>query len=157
MLTLQSSLHISTPTHLSSLFIPPKQTSQSQINKSKEEEEEETGYFPSSLYTNIEEFLDNEQLYLCSPSPVLTCITLKPSFGIKRLFSLTLTSKNSSEYSEESEEYFEKQAFPSFLARRTASMEVIGNAKSKMKVSNRPLLNLEACRPKSSVNIKFLS
>ena len=48
----------------------------------------EINIFPVK-YANIEEFFDREELFIVSPSPIITKIQLKPILGIKKLHSFT--------------------------------------------------------------------
>ena len=74
------------------------------------------------IYTNIESYLDQEGLYITSPSPVVHCKTLKPCMKMSDLsiFTKNLTEKGGISPCL-SAGPMSKSALPSFMVKRASS------------------------------------
>jgi len=86
--------------------------------------------FPQSLYSKIEDFLDKENLFISTCSPILTWATLKPSLDIKQYGSFNTLPAINAPLADGSPEtssmnHNRRFAMPLFLQRRTSSMEHI--------------------------------
>jgi len=75
------------------------------------------------LYENIEGFLDNEGLFIISPSPIISRAQLKPSIGFKRIQPLCSIEEKVENNATIRESDFSDLAIPSFLAKRTYSSD----------------------------------
>jgi len=113
---------IQSPELISIHFLPytsNKETPRTEETSTSEEE------FSEDFYEGIEDFLDEEGLFITSPSPISkpkTSIILQPAGLFKRMKSLPMNSESNS--SEESSEGEDLPSLPSFLQRRNLSIRV---------------------------------
>jgi len=88
--------------------------------------------FGSAVYDGIENFLDDEGLFIISPSPILTKIELKPSVGLFKKMSLDSTTHdgNSDKNTAANGSEITEIALPSFLAKRTISADPVSGPRN---------------------------
>ena len=83
--------------------------------------------FEESIYDQVESFLDNEGLFIASPSVVTRQIKLKPAVNLKKLLCQGVTVQKSSDVSGlvSARRSLVNKDMPSFLARRTIRQATI--------------------------------
>ena len=90
--------------------------------------------FSQCMYDRIESFLDNEDLYIVSPSPIMQNAWRKPPLKLIRFNTnpeINLTQINEKSDDEKEVEVL-AQGLPSILARRTLSAGVTSNVKQTL-------------------------
>jgi len=109
--------------------------------------------FSQSLYSRIEEFFDQEDLFITSCSPIISCTTLKPSFQLKKRLSQAASTASSEFSEEESAKNLSELAIPEFLKRRTSSSIGMAHQSEKSQESN--LLKINMRQVKSLTNLPY--
>jgi len=100
---------------------PGSQNDLDEIIKGQNNERDDS-YFDNRVYEQVEDFLDQEGLFIISPSPILKPIILKPSKRV-HLKNLSIFHKiNHFPFREEIEENKTSFAVPGFLTRRNNIM-----------------------------------
>jgi len=86
-----------------------------------------------SIYEKIESFLDKEGLHVISPSPILTCKTLKPCLRMSELSKINmsqsakLSGSNNKAITSMNPCFSLKTALPMFMVKRTVSTDSVNN------------------------------